>query len=95
MIVVYTVETLIMGHTIAAMVSDYSVATITLDKVVATDIIVAFIIPLIALLISSPVLWHTEHSSNFCVFQRVHHSNLIFLFPYFVEVCWWQGSKST
>jgi hypothetical protein len=39
------------------MTLDHIVATMTLDTIVAFDIIVAFVIPVVALLTSSPVMW--------------------------------------
>jgi hypothetical protein len=42
----------------------------------ALDTIVAFVIPLVALLTSSPIMWCEEHLWNFSVFQRVHLSSL-------------------
>jgi hypothetical protein len=50
-------------------------ATMTVDTTVASDTIVAFVIPLVALLTSLPVMWHKAHLSwNFCVglLQRVY-----------------------
>jgi hypothetical protein len=56
------------------MTSDYIIARMILDTSIAFYIIVAFIIPLVALL-TSPVLWHEEHLWNFDILQRVHLSN--------------------
>jgi hypothetical protein len=39
------------------MTSDHIISTITLEIVVACDTIVAFVIPLLVLLMSSPVMW--------------------------------------
>jgi hypothetical protein len=39
----------------------------TLDNFVASDTIVAFVIPLVALLTSSPLMWREEHLWNFFV----------------------------
>jgi hypothetical protein len=46
------------------------VSTIALDAIVASDSTVASLIPLAALLTSSPVMWREEHLFNFCVLQR-------------------------
>jgi hypothetical protein len=43
------------------MVSNRIIATTTLNTAVAFDIIVAFVIPLVALLTSTPVMWREEH----------------------------------
>jgi hypothetical protein len=51
----------------------------TLDTTVAFDNIVVFVIPLVALLTSSPVMWRKGHLLNFSVLQRVH-SYLVYLF---------------
>jgi hypothetical protein len=52
------------------------VTTMPLDTIAAFDAVVAFVIPLLALLTSSPVIWRQEHLWNFSVLQRVHLSNL-------------------
>jgi hypothetical protein len=49
-----------------------------LETIVVFDSIVAFVIPLVAPLILSPVMWREEHLWNFGVLQRVHLSNLGF-----------------
>jgi hypothetical protein len=59
------------------MILDHIVATMTLYTSVASDIIVSFVIPLVALLTSSPVMWREEHLWNFSVLERVHLSNLV------------------
>jgi hypothetical protein len=41
------------------------------------DTIIAFVIPLVVLLMSLPVMCHKEHLWNFSVFQRVHLSSLL------------------
>jgi hypothetical protein len=58
---------------------DRIVATITLDTIVTFDTIVAFIIPFVALLTPSPVMWRKEKVWNFSVLQTVHLSNLVLL----------------
>jgi hypothetical protein len=45
---------------------------------VILDIIVAFLIPLIALPTSKPVMWYSEHLRNFVVLQRVHFFSLVY-----------------
>jgi hypothetical protein len=57
-------------HTVATMALDHIVATMELDVTVAFGTIVAFVIPLVALLMSSPVTWHKERLWNFSVLQR-------------------------
>jgi hypothetical protein len=42
------------------MTLDHSVATTTADNTVAFDTIIAFVIPLVALLTSSTVIWRKE-----------------------------------
>jgi hypothetical protein len=50
-------------------------ATMSLDTIVASDTIVLFVVPLVALLTSWPVMWRKEHLWNCSVLQRVHISN--------------------
>jgi hypothetical protein len=55
-----TAATIILDRTIATMSTDYIVTTLTLDHTAATmalDTIVAFVILLVSLLMSSPVMW--------------------------------------
>jgi hypothetical protein len=59
-----------LDHTAATMTSAHITATIFLNNIVAFGIIVAFIIPLVALLTSSSVMWCEEHLQNFSVLQR-------------------------
>jgi hypothetical protein len=42
------------------MTFDHIVTTVTFDNTAAFDTIVAFGIPLVAMLMSSPVMWHKE-----------------------------------
>jgi hypothetical protein len=51
------------------MILDHIVALVILDTIVAFDI------PLIALLMSLPMTWHMELLRNFSVLQRVHLSH--------------------
>jgi hypothetical protein len=44
------------------------------------DTIVGFVIPLVALLTSGPVMWRKERLRNISVVQRVHLYNLVFFF---------------
>jgi hypothetical protein len=53
------------------------VATVTLDIIVAFDTIVAFVIPLVAPLTSSPVMWRKEHLWKFSVVQSAYLSNIV------------------
>jgi hypothetical protein len=77
------------------MTLDHIVATATLVSIVTTvalDIIVAFVIPLVVLLTSSPVTWRKGHLWNFSVLQRVHPSGFFYLLlrgepGYVTEVC--------
>jgi uncharacterized membrane protein len=55
----------------ATLFSDYSIATMTLNAIDAFDTIVAFEIPLVAILTTKPVMWREEHLWNFSVLQRV------------------------
>jgi hypothetical protein len=59
------------------MTSGHFIVTMTLDTIVVFDSTVAFVIPLIALLTSMPVMWHEEHLWNFSVLQGVHLSSLV------------------
>jgi hypothetical protein len=60
-------------HIVAKKTLVYIVLTVTLDH------IVTFVIALVALLTSSPMMWRKEHLWNVSVLQRVglHLSNLI------------------
>jgi hypothetical protein len=58
------------------MTSDHIIVTMTFDATVAFDTIVAFVIPLVALMKSSPVMLRDEHLWNFSALQRLHFSNL-------------------
>jgi hypothetical protein len=53
-----------LGHIVATVTSDY-IATMTSDIIVAFDTVVAFVIPLVDLLTSTPVIYHVEHLRNF------------------------------
>jgi hypothetical protein len=53
------------------MTSNHIIATMTLDT------IVAFVIRMVALLTSTPVMMREEHLWNLCVLQRVHLPNLV------------------
>jgi hypothetical protein len=44
----------------------------TLDVTVAFDTSVTFVIPLVTLLTSSPIMWREEHLWNFTLLQRAH-----------------------
>jgi hypothetical protein len=66
-----------LDHIVETKTLDHSVAAVTLDTIVAFDAIVSFVIPLVALLTSSPVMLGKDHLSNFNVFQRVRFSNLV------------------
>jgi hypothetical protein len=57
---------------IVATVASFHIATMTFNSTVAFDIIVAFVILLVALLTSL-----REHLWNLCVLQRVHLPNLV------------------
>jgi hypothetical protein len=58
------------------MILAYSFATMTLDTTVAFGTTVAFVILLVALLTSLPVIWRKGHFSNFSALQRVQLPNL-------------------
>jgi hypothetical protein len=59
------------------MTSDHIIATVTVDTIATLDTTAAFVIPLVVVLASSPVMWHEEHIWNFNVLQRVLLSNLV------------------
>jgi ABC-type sulfate transport system permease component len=64
---------------------EYIVATTTSVHVVSTvpfGHIVAFVIPLVELLMSLPVMWRKEHVWNLKVFQRV---DLPIVLPYCIQ----------
>jgi hypothetical protein len=59
---------------------DYTVATIAFDHIIETmlsDTTVAFVLPLVAMLTSTPAMQHVNHLWNFSVFQRVHILKLV------------------
>jgi hypothetical protein len=60
--------------------SDHLIATVTLDA------IIALVIPLVALLMLLPVIWHEKHIQNIGALQTVHLSNLVTLQ---VSAFWW------
>jgi hypothetical protein len=67
------------SHHIFTTVSlNHIVATITLDTIISLSVIIAFVIPLVALLTSLPAMWRKEHLWNFCVPQREHFSRLVY-----------------
>jgi hypothetical protein len=66
----------IIHEIVTAMTLNHIVATLTLDIIVAYTI-VAFIIPLIALLTPSPVMRRKDHFWNFRILYRAHLSNLV------------------
>jgi hypothetical protein len=77
----YNVATVL--GTITTMTSGRIVAPVTSDRVAATmtlDTIVAFVIPLVALLTSSPVMWRKEHVWYVSVLQRVGYKFPILLY---------------
>jgi hypothetical protein len=47
--------------------SDHICTTMAQDIIVAFDTIVAFVIPLVTMLTSAPVMWHEEHIWNVSV----------------------------
>jgi hypothetical protein len=59
-----------------ATVTSYHIIPITLNVMVSFDVIVAFIIPLVTLLTSSPLMWRGEHLWNFSVLQRTRFSSI-------------------
>jgi hypothetical protein len=66
-----------LDHIVAAMTLDCIIATVTLDTVVAFDTITVFVIPLVTLLASAPVMWHEEHLSSLLIMTDMHSA----LFP--------------
>jgi hypothetical protein len=70
------------------MALDRIIVTMTLDAIVAFYTTVAFVIPLVALLTSSTVMWRKEHLWNFSVptpKSSLHLSSLIH--PYTSGYC--------
>jgi hypothetical protein len=65
------------GHIVATMTSDHIIATLPLDTMVVFDTVVAFVIPLVALLSSAIMMWCEEHLWNLSVLQRVHLLSLV------------------
>jgi hypothetical protein len=60
---------------------DHIVAAITFDTNFAFDNIVVFVIPLVALLTSSPVMWREVHLSNeSSPYYKEHNFTILFLF---------------
>jgi hypothetical protein len=58
------------GHWVARVTLDHIDITMALYTIVAFDVIV-FVIPLVALLRSSAMMWSKEHLWNFSVLQEV------------------------
>jgi hypothetical protein len=52
----------LLNHNVATMTSDYIIATMISDITVAFDTTVAFVIPFVTLLTSTPVMWREENS---------------------------------
>jgi uncharacterized membrane protein len=77
MTLVHIVAPVASNHIVAPVASNHIVATVTLANIVAFDIFVAFVISLVALLTSSPVMWLKERLWNVSVLQRVHLSSLV------------------
>jgi hypothetical protein len=73
----HIISSLTLVHIVATVTLDYIIATMALDHIIAFDTIVAFFIPLFALLTSSPMMWYKEHLWNISALQRVHFSNLV------------------
>jgi hypothetical protein len=48
------------------------------------DTIAAYFISLVALLMSSPVMWCEEHLWDISVLRRVYFSNLVYLFIFYL-----------
>jgi hypothetical protein len=63
---------------IVTMTLNHIISTITSDNIVALDNIVAFVITLVALLTSSPVMCLKNHLWNFSVLHRVHLFSLVY-----------------
>jgi hypothetical protein len=59
----------VLHHIVATMTLDYIVSTMTLDTIIGFDAITAFVIPMVASLTSSAVMWRKEHLWNFSVLQ--------------------------
>jgi hypothetical protein len=59
------------------MTLDYIIAAMTYGTTVPSHMIVSFVIPLVSLLTSMPMMWSEEHLWNVSVLQRVHLSNLV------------------
>jgi hypothetical protein len=59
------------------------VAGMTSDNIATLNIIVMFVIVLVALLTSMPVIWLEEHLWNFSVPQSIHLSDPVLLFILF------------
>jgi hypothetical protein len=68
---------LLLDHTDATNASNCIIVTMPSDTVLAFYTVIAFVIPLIALLTSTPAMWHEEHRWNFSVLPRVHLSDLV------------------
>jgi hypothetical protein len=71
------VATMTLSRIVATMTLNRIIATMTLDRTVATRTFVttvAFVISLVGVMTSSPVMWRKGHLS---VLQRVHLSNFV------------------
>jgi hypothetical protein len=61
------------------MTSDHITATTTLEATAAFNTIIAFVIPLVVMLLSMPLVWQEKHLWNFSILQRVYLSNLVMI----------------
>jgi hypothetical protein len=63
-------------HTVITMTSS-TLLQVTLDIIIAFDTIFAFVILLVALLTSSPVMWRKERLWDFSILLTAHLSILV------------------
>jgi hypothetical protein len=63
-----------LAYTLKTMILDQIVVTVIMDTTAASDNIVVFVIPLVALLTSTPVMCRQQHLWNSDEVQTVHHS---------------------
>jgi hypothetical protein len=70
-------NTMTLDHIVTLTTLDLTAAAISLDVIFAFDTIFAHVILTLALLMSSPLMWHSEHLWDISVVQRAHISKLV------------------
>jgi hypothetical protein len=68
-----------LGYIVGTMTLDHIILTVIFDTTNVFDTIAAFVILLVTLLITPPVMWHEEFLKNFSVLQTEQVSNLVLI----------------